>query len=68
MSSHDEVTTLIQRLAHLCSQGSIEIDQSVRKEALRRSKTLTVKLEDPINVATELAFAVCFPSSSFAFA
>ena len=48
-------------LSIISSQSTFQNDQKARKEALRLSKALTATLEDPVNVATELAFAVRFP-------
>jgi hypothetical protein len=64
MPAHSEMTTLIQRLSSL-SQLLNEDNQGARKEALQLSKRLTATLEDPVNIAIDLAFAVrvtCRPS------
>ena len=58
MSAQDEVATLIRSLNILSTQGAIGKDEKARKEALRLSKALTASLEDPVNAAAELAFAV----------
>ena len=61
MSAQDEVAALIRNLNILSTQGAVGKDEKARKEALRLSKALTAKLEDPVNAATELAFAVRVP-------
>lgn len=58
MHARAETTTLIDNLSNLSSQLLDEDNQVARKEALRLSKALTTTLEDPVNVATDLAFAV----------
>ena len=61
MSARDEVAALIRSLNILFTQGAVDKDKKARKEALRLSKALTASLEDPVNAATELAFAVRVP-------
>ena len=58
MSAQDGVAALIRDLSVLSTQGAMGKDEKARKEALRLSKTITANLEDPVNAATELAFAV----------
>jgi hypothetical protein len=67
MSPNTEVAILIQGLNRLSPQLLTEKDQGARKEALRLSKALTTVLEDPVNVATDLAFAVCVTCSQSRF-
>jgi hypothetical protein len=56
-SSQNEAASVIDRLAKLSPKLS-NGDEQTRKEALALSKSLTAKLEQPENVAVELAFSV----------
>lgn len=56
-SSQNEAVALIERLSSLSIKLGGGIDAKTRKEALSLSRTLTTKLEQPENVAVELAFS-----------
>jgi hypothetical protein len=56
-TSQNETASIIDRLAKLSPRLSNGDDQT-RKEALELSRSLTAKLEQPENVAVELAFSV----------
>lgn len=57
MSSED-ASALINKLSSLSSHGALDSDAKARKEALRLSKALAATLDEPENVAVELAFSV----------
>ncbi|KAI1747698.1 putative O-methyltransferase [Xylaria castorea] len=53
----DTATTLINELSSLASQVSFEIDQNARTKALQLGQQLVAELEQPENMAVDLAFS-----------
>lgn len=69
MTSVDNITNedpigIIAKLHSLAASLSDENDSETRKECLRLSKKLTSQLEQPENVAVDMAFSVLLSSSS----
>lgn len=59
----NQTVALIQQLASLSAKLSAdEHEHGARKEALQLSRQITASLEQPQNVAIDLAFSVCLPS------
>lgn len=68
MTSVNEITNedsacIIAKLHSLAESLSDENDSETRKECLRLSKKLTSELEQPENVAVDMAFSVLRPLS-----
>lgn len=68
MISVDDITNedpanIIAKLHSLAASLSNENDSETRKECLRLSKKLTSQLEQPENVAVDMAFSVLLPLS-----
>ena len=55
MSSSSDPTDIIRDLSKLSAEG-LQRDPNVRSKALRLSKQLASSLEDPIDVATQMAY------------
>jgi hypothetical protein len=60
--SHEPVL-LIAQLHQLTSRLTDQDDIEAKKECLQLSKALTLQLEQPENVALDLAFSICFLSA-----
>ena len=58
MSPHTEASALISSLSNISSKLFTEHSDEAKKEAFHLSKALTATLEEPENVAVELAFSV----------
>lgn len=58
MSSNAAIVEQIAQLHDLSPSLSDGMDKSARKRALKLSKDLVAQLEEPENVAVELAFSV----------
>lgn len=55
----DQTVDLIKQLSSLSTKlSSAGDDQGPRNEALQLSRRLTASLEEPVNVAVDLAFSV----------
>lgn len=62
----DQTVDLIKQLSSLSTKlSSTRDDPSTRNEALQLSRRLTASLEEPANVAVELAFSVSLLSYYF---
>jgi hypothetical protein len=60
-----EPADLITQLNNLTAKLSAGNDETARREALRLSRQLTTCLEDPVNIAVDLAFSVRQANSNF---
>lgn len=57
-TANEECLGLISQLQALASRLSNPNDLDARKQCLQLSKSLTVELEQPENIAVDMAFAV----------
>ncbi|RAL11829.1 putative O-methyltransferase [Aspergillus homomorphus CBS 101889] len=62
--ANEEPLTLISKLQPLTTKLSNPDDVDARKEALQLSKALTVQLEQPENIAVDMAFAPMIATSA----
>lgn len=60
-NNHIEAQELLKNLGNLIENASFKRNPKIRQEAVRLSKKLTTTLEEPENVAMELAFSVPSP-------
>lgn len=58
MPTNDQTLELLASLNNLSSRLASGTDANAESEALRLSKALTLSLQDPVDVAIDLAFSV----------